>query len=172
MKDRRNATKAELNYSLRRVVYDIMVASKSVASLSASGNDYSEKEMAKMTALLMARNLNAFLFVHEYVKDDDINVTDFINLSSWTPSPSACMSEIVKQRIHKIVGHIVASKPSPFKDDEEIRNTIIPIIEQACNFVRECLAQNIAKYTGEAPYYVRRLNGLLPQIGLAKLPEV
>jgi len=171
MKSGRNATQAELNYGLRRVVYDTLVAAKSIDSLSTIGRDYAGKEMAKMAALIMARNLHAFLFVPNYSKTDDINVTDF-NLSNWQPSSQAHLSPNVYERIHKIVGHIVASKPNPFKDDKDVNGKLIPLIEQACDFVRQCRAQGKAEYTGTAKYYVRRLNGLLSKFGLAKLPQL
>ena len=100
MKRRRNATQAELNYALRRVVYDTLVAAKSAESLSTTGKDYSGKEMAKMSALIMARNLHMFFFIHRYDKDDDINVTDF-SLFGWKPSSTARLSKNVYERINK-----------------------------------------------------------------------
>ncbi len=170
MKSGCKATQGELKYALRRVVYDTMVAAKSITSLPASGRDYSAKEMAKMSALIMARNLDAFLFLRKYLKEDDINVTDFA-LSGWKPSGKAALSQAERERINKIVGHIVASKPVPFKDDDKIWKKILLIVEEACNFVRQFLAQKKARYSGKAPYYVRRLNGLLRQLGLQQLPR-
>ena len=164
------ARQSELNYGLRRVVYDTMVAAKSLTSFSSVDKDYSANEMAKMSGLIMARNLNAFLYCHGHDKNDDINVTDF-NLSAWQPSPKARLEKEVIKRIHKIVGHIVASKPNPFKDEREVRNIILPIIREACEFIRKCLAQEKAKYTGKASYYVPRLNGSLAELELPKLPK-
>ena len=170
MKDGRNATQAELNYALRRIVYDTMVAAKAVAAIRAAGRDYSAKEMAKMSALIMVRNLDAFLFLDKHDRADDISVTDF-TLSDWEVSSNAALTSGERRRIHKIAGHIVASEPRPFKDNDTIWQKILLIIEEARDFVRNCLAEEKAKYTGKAPYYVRRLNGLLRQIGLRQLPE-
>jgi hypothetical protein len=170
MANRRKATQAELNYTMRRVVYDTMVATKSLATLPASRRDYSAKEMAKMSALIMARNLDAFLFLNKHDKADDINVTDF-TLSEWKASPDAALTREERTRTNKIVGHIVASEPRPFRDNDKIWQKIPLIVEEACNFVRQCLAQKKATYTGNARYYVRRINGLLRQIGLPQLPK-
>ena len=170
MKGGHNATQAELDYGLRRVLYDVMVVAKSVTALPAAGRDYSAKEMAKMSALIMARNLDAFSFVHKHDRSDDINVTDFA-LFGWVAPPTVALTQTERTRINKIVGHIVASKPDPFKDGDAIWKKIPPIIEEACTFVRECLRQKKAAYTCKAPFYVRRLNGTLRQIGLPQLPN-
>lgn len=51
----RPAKQSELNYAFRRVIYDMMIAAKSLASLSQGTRDYSGKESMKIAALIMAK---------------------------------------------------------------------------------------------------------------------
>jgi hypothetical protein len=166
----RAAKQNELTYAFRRVLYDMMIAAKSLASLSQVTRDYSRKESMKIAALIMARNLSDFFFQHQYRYYDDINVTDFA-LTTWRPDNTAKLTPSVKRRIDKIAGHIVASKPAPFKEDQEVSDFVLPLVAQAREFVRACRAEQKAEYTGHASKYRRKLDGILPQIGLPKLPK-
>ena len=127
--------------------------------------------MAKIAALIMARNLNAFLFVKHHQYLDDINATDF-GLSNYKLNSTDSLCSNVKKRIDKIAGHIVSSEPTPFKDDEEIKTVVCSILKLSYEFVSKCLSQGKAKYTGMAPKYVDHLNDFLPKIGLSlELPN-
>lgn len=167
----RKASKRELNYAFRRVLYDMMLAAKCVTSLSASANDYSATELRKVAGLMMARNLNDFFFVvKEHRHSDDIDVSDFL-LVAWQPNSSAKLNKVVKTRINKIAGHIVASEPIPFKKDQEVCDIIRPLVETAHQFILACLKEAKAEYTRKAADYRRRLDGILPLLSLPKLPK-
>ena len=56
------ATKDKLNNAFRRVIYDTTVAAKSLEQIPKSGRDFSLKAALKIAALIMARNLNGFLY--------------------------------------------------------------------------------------------------------------
>ncbi len=170
MKGPRLATQGELNYAFRRVLYDMMVAAKSLSSLTEIKGDYSQKESMKMAALIMARNLNDFFFVYQYHCSDDINVKDF-GLTSWIANNTARIGSKDKKRIDKIAGHVVASKPHPFKDDHEVKAIVLPLIRQSHEFISCCLQEKMAGYTGNASRYRLRLDGILPSLGLSKLPR-
>jgi len=169
VKDERPATQDEKNYAFRRVVYDAMIAARGVVSFN-NIDGYSSKESMKLAALIMARNLDAFFFQLSYSHDDDINYTDF-GLSSWTPDTSAKLTKSVRKRINKVVGHVVSSKPDPFKNPDEVDKIVLPLICQASEFVRACLQDDVAKYTGKSGECRRRLNGILKRLGIAELPE-
>lgn len=167
----RAATKEELNYTFRRVLYELLLATKCVVALSTTANDYSAKELRKIGGLIVARNLNDFFFVvkqHRFI--DDIDVTDF-ELSMWRPDSQAKLNKKDKSRINKIAGHIVARGPDPFKDDKEISDILQPLIVTGHQFVLACQKELKAEYTGRAADYRRRLNGLLPSINLSVLPK-
>lgn len=135
----RAASQDELKHAFRRVLYDMMSAAKSLSCLSQVTRDYSRKESMRIAGLIMARNLNDFLFQHQYRHVDDINVTDFA-LTSWRPDPAAKLTSSVKKRIDKIAGHIVASKPAPFKDDQEVSDVVLRLVAQTREFVCACRA--------------------------------
>jgi hypothetical protein len=166
----RPAAQGELNYAFRRVLYDMMVAAKSLSSLTQIKGDYSQKESMKIAALIMARNLNDFFFMYQYHHNDDINIKDF-GLTSWKPDNTARIGPKDKKRIDKIAGHIVASKPEPFRDGHEVKEIVLPLIKQSHQFVSSCLQERKAEYTGNASQYRRRLDGILPKLGLSKLPR-
>ena len=171
MKDGKMASQGELNYCLRRVIYDMMVAARAAHSLSIDQNDFSCKEMAKMAGLIMARNLNDFLFfVPDKPKEDDINVLDFC-IDNWHPSPKAKLRPDTKNRINKIACHIVAHRQDVFMDDEKTKEFMLPLIKECCSFVQQCLAENKAEYTGNASKYVCQLNGILVKLELPLLPK-
>ena len=149
----------------------MMIAAKAISCLSQVTRDYSRKESMKIAGLIMARNLNDFLFQHRYRHDDDINVTDF-GLTSWRPDRAAKLTSSVKKRIDKIAGHIVASKPAPFKDDQKVSDAVLPLVAQTREFLCACRAEQKAEYTGHASKYRSRLDGILPKIGLPKLPKM
>ena len=108
----RAAKQNELTNAFRRVLYDMMIAAKSLASLSQVTRDYSRKESMKIAGLIMARNLSDFFFEHRYRYPDDINVTDF-TLTTWRPNNTAKLTPSVKKRIDQIAGHIVAKQAAP-----------------------------------------------------------
>ena len=180
------ATKDQRNYALRRIVYNTMIAAKALDVVPLSGSDYSQKELAKAAGLIMARNLDDYFFKQDrvvkravangktpnrqnaYTKPDDIFVSDFS--LSWTPPPAAMIDETAYERINKLVGHIVAEPPDPFKDPEALA-IIEPLVLTAIEFVQNTLAAAKASYTGKAGYYVRRLNGTLRKLGMATLPK-
>jgi hypothetical protein len=170
MKDNRKSTQKERDYALRRIIYVVLVAAKSLDMIKHDGKgDYSKKEVAKIAGLMMARNLDDFFFKRPNPKKqhpDDIFLADFTLV--WKPS-SAGLSAATNRRISKIAGHIVAWKLPVFTDDEAIK-VIRPILEVAVDFVRSCVAHGDAKYTGHAKFYVRRLNGILKKLKIPSLP--
>jgi hypothetical protein len=174
MKGGRPARQDELDRALRRMIYNLMVTSQAVVSLAEFTDP--RKDAMKIAALIMARNLNDFLFETKYSKDDDINVADYglawspdINAKlSWTPPGAKVLGD--KNRIDKIVGHVVASKMTVFGDDNEVRKLVIPLIKETFGFICAALGEGKAKYTGLAPAYCRRLNKLLPHFSLPHLP--
>lgn len=186
MKDASSPSTADQrNYALRRVLYNTLIAAKSLDYVPESGDDYSAKEMAKASGLIMARNLDDFFFKmdrdaaratshgkmpspqHSYKKADDIFVVDF--RIAWSPPVNAMISERDYERINKLVGHIVADLPDPF-DDAEACPVIEPLVRAAIGFIPACLTSGQASYTGKSGFYVRRLNGTLAKIGISKLP--
>ncbi len=170
MKNGKKANQGQRNYAFRRVLWDMLVAAKAVSEFSNTGRDYSKKETLKAASLLMTRNLDSFFFDTKHGHDDDINVTDF-DLRGWTPERKAKLTKACRRRINKLVGHVVASRPDPFTDAEEVKRIVVPLIREGYEFLCQCLSQKRASYTGKASWYRRRLNGILPRIGLAKLPK-
>ncbi len=166
----RPATSPEKNYPLRRVVYNILLAARSITSLENKELDFTEKEIVKFTAIMMARNFDEFLFGTNHTHDDDIHVSDF-NLSGWAPKIEAKLDKEMKDRISKCAGHIVASKPSPFKNDKETKKLVIPLIIQSVEFVQQCIKSDQAKYTGKAKKYVKEGNALLRKLDIPLLPK-
>jgi hypothetical protein len=166
----RPATSPEKNYTLRRVVYNILLAARSIISLENKKLDFTEKEIVKFTAIMMARNFDEFLFGTNHSHDDDIHVSDF-NLSGWEPKLEAKLDKEMKDRISKCAGHIVSSKPPPFKNDKETKNLVIPLIIESSEFVRQCIESGQAKYTGKAKKYVKESNALLRKLDIPLLPK-
>lgn len=180
------ATTDQRNYALRRIIYNTMIAAKALDLVPLSGADYSQKELAKAAGLIMARNVDDFFFKQDrvvnravkkgktpkrqnaYMQPDDIFVSDFS--LSWSPSPAAMIDETTYERVNKLVGHIVAEPPDPFKDPE-VQAIIQPLVLTAVEFVRNTLATAKASYTGKAGYYVRRLNGTLRKLKIPTLPK-
>jgi len=173
MKNGRAATSPEKNYTLRRIVYNILLAARSIISLENKKLDFTEKEIVKFTAIMMARNFDEFLFGTNHSHDDDIHVSDF-NLSGWEPKLEAKLDKEMKDRISKCAGHIVSSKPPPFKDNE-IKKLVIPLIIQfiiqSVEFVQQCIKSDQAKYTGKAKKYVKESNALLRKLDIPLLPK-
>lgn len=110
----RSAKQNELNYAFLRVVYDMMIAAKSLASLSQVTRDYSRKESMKIAALIMARNLNDFFLEYQHRHQDDINVTDFA-LTSWRPDKTAKLTPSVTKLIDDIGGILLRATRPPSK---------------------------------------------------------
>lgn len=179
------STVDQRNYALRRIIYNTMIAAKSLHMLPLSGKDFSQKELAKVAGLIMARNLDDFFFKQQrdcaiaiqkgktpnpqasYKQLDDIFVSDFA--LSWVAPSTAMIPQPEYQRINKLAGHVVAIPPKPFKDDAACQ-ILKPLILVAVDFVRASLTGGNAVYTGKATYYVPRLNGTLAKLGLQKLP--
>jgi hypothetical protein len=180
------STPDQRNYAMRRVLYNTLIAAKALDFIPRSGGDYSAKEMAKSSGLIMSRNLDDFFFKVDrdgarptqggqrskpqksYKKPDDIFVIDFS--IPWQPPRSAMISDRDYERINKLVGHIVADPPDPFRDREACA-LITPLVRAAIEFIKSCLTSGQASYTDKAGYYVRRLNGTLKNIGIPQLPK-
>jgi len=160
----------EKNYALRRVLYDTLVATKSLLAFGDARRDFATKESLKAAALIMARNLNAFFYHTDYAHIDDIHVGDF-SLVKWTPDKSAALDKRQKMRINKLVGHVVTSRPDPFKSDQEVRDLAVPLIRQSRDFIEQCTTTQAAQYVGRAKRYARILNSLLPSLGLRPIPD-
>lgn len=181
------ATPDQRNYAMRRVLYNTLIAAKSLEFVPQSGADYSAKEMAKASGLIMSRNLDDFFFKLDrdaakavkhghtpnpqssYKKPDDVFVIDFA--IPWRPPVIAMISDQDYERINKLVGHIVADPPEPFGDAETLA-IIEPLVRVAVEFLQTCLVSGQASYTGKAGFYARRLNGTLRKIGISQLPNV
>jgi hypothetical protein len=171
---------------MRRVLYDALIAAKSLDFICQSGKDYSAKEMAKASGLIMSRNLDDFFFKlvrdgnrakrraerpnpqNSYKKPDDIFVKDFG--IRWSPPTSAMISESNYERINKLVGHIIAHSPVAF-EDRDVCDIIKALVRAAVEFVKACLTSAQGYYTGKARFYVRRLNPILERIGIPQLPK-
>ena len=169
MKKGRTANRKQKEYALRRVIYDVMLAAKSLIALANGSPDFAEEESFKVAALIMVRNLDAFFFGQPSGHGDDIHHGDF-GLTSWKPDESAKLQGTERERINKIVGHVVSSRPAPFNKRDEVPRIVIPLIGQASDFVRACRKENAVAYTGKAAEYAKRLNGILPVLGIAELP--
>ncbi|MCH8148053.1 MAG: hypothetical protein IH987_08695 [Planctomycetes bacterium] len=180
------ATPDQRDYAMRRVLYNTLIAAKALDFVPQSGDDFSAKEMAKVSGLIMSRNLDDFFFKQDrdaekvtrrggtpnrqesYRMPDDIFVADFP--IPWQPPTSAMISDRDYERINKLVGHIVADPPDPIKDTEACA-IIEPLVRAAIEFVHSCLTSGTASYTGKAGPYVRRLNGILKELGISRLPK-
>ncbi|OGV74924.1 MAG: hypothetical protein A3K19_09095 [Lentisphaerae bacterium RIFOXYB12_FULL_65_16] len=168
----RQPTQAEKNYTLRRIVYDVLIATKAVIEFDRTRGDFSKKESFKVAALIMARNLNAFLFQNDYRYDDDIHVGDF-GLQSWAPSKNVELTKVPQKCISKVVGHVVARTPQGSLPNADVKRLVVPLIRESCEFIDRCVSTGTAAYTGAATGtrgYVARLNSLLPEIGVSKIP--
>ena len=180
------STPNQRNYAMRRVLYNTLIAAKALDFTPQSGDDYSAKEMAKASGLIMSRNLDDFFFKLDrdaaratqrgqtpnpqssYKKPDDIFLIDFH--IPWQPPRGAMISEVDYERLNKLVGHVVADSPAPFSD-EEACDVIEPLVRAVIEFIQSCLTSGQASYTGQAGFYVRRLNGTLGKIGVSQLPQ-
>jgi hypothetical protein len=159
MKNSRTPTKSELNYALRRVLYNVLIATKALIEFQNTSRDFSKKESYKITAMIMARNLNEFLFNSSYRYDDDIHVIDF-NINSWSPDNNAELTTD-SRTLSKIVGHVVAKKTNPLSNPD-IPKMVRLLIKESCEFIDKAIANRAAKYTGASHAYLKRLNSLLP----------
>lgn len=124
MRNNRPTTRQERNYTFRRLVYDMLVAAKSVELITFTKGDYSAKEAAKVAGLLMARNLDEFFFKQHrlasqgknvacaYRYDDDVFVAD-LEIQNWAANANAALSKRNRDRISKLVSHIVANHQPP-----------------------------------------------------------
>ena len=131
-------------------MYELLLATKCVTSLSTTTEDFSAKELRKIGGRTVARNLNDFFFVvkqHKFV--DDIDVTDF-GLSMWRLDSQTKLKKEDKTRINKIAGHIVVRGPEPFNDDKEISDILQPLIATGHQFVLACQKELKAEYKGRA----------------------
>ena len=160
----------EKEFALRRVVYDVLIAVKSLVEIPQVRRDFSKKESLKISALIMVRNLNAFLYHTDYGHCDDIHSGDF-GLTCWAPAANAALGKRLKERINKLVGHVVTSRPDPFKDDQEVSDVALPLIHESCEFIRHCRKVGGVGYRGAAKGYVLQLNSLLPMLGFTVIPE-
>ena len=153
-------TSGERRYVLRRIVYDCLLAAQALKALS--------QETMKATALLMARNLNEFLFLG-HKEATDARASDF-DLGGWCPSAEAELTSDTIGRINTLFGHVVRAKPEPFRDRRQVRRMVAPLIREGCCFVCQCRATNQARYHGNARKYVEQLNPMLKDLGIPPLP--
>ena len=116
----------------------------------------------------MARNLNAFFYHSKSNHHDDIQVADFA-LALWVPDPKSALTKDQQQRINKLVGHIVTSKPEPFKTSNEVSALTVPLIREVCQFMEACISAGEGQMIGNAKLCARKLNSLLPSLGLSKI---
>ena len=165
MKNNRQSLPAERNYALRRVIYDAMVAAKAVEVMDSARGDSLAKETAKIAGLMMVRNLDDFFpkSARKHKYPDDIFVGDFS--PTWTPSWKDRPTDVQRERINKLVGHIVAWPPTVVRD-REARKLIIGGVDTAVQFVNHCREQNLAKYTGNAGKYWEQLNRICARLGI------
>ena len=166
----RQPSQAEKNYALRRIVYDALVATKSVIEFGRTRRDFSKKESFKVAAFIMARNLNSFFYYNDYRYDDDIHVGDF-DLPNWTSDKSAQLTKGAQKCISKVAGHVVARTPSGSLSNQDVTDLLVPLIRVCGEFIHQCISTGTASYTKAAKSYVPRLNSLLPQVGVVEIPE-
>lgn len=163
-----------LKYGYRRLSYNVQVAASVYALLQAEVGDdeeYAGREAAKICGLIMARNFDDFFFVlptkHDRdLKVDDLHVKDY-NLT-WKPEPRAQLSEMVRDRINTIAGHIVSSKPKVFHD-AEARDVVWQTIPNTIDFLNACVREAKFDRLGTSEKYKRRLNRILEKVNKSSL---
>jgi hypothetical protein len=166
---RRKRTQSELDYAFRRVIYDLMVAAQALLLLDHYRGVFPAAAVTKIAALIMARNINDFLYC-KGPRDhaDDIDFDDF-RISNWRPDAQSQLLLDHRKRIHKIVGHIVAADPVHFGGPQTIRKVVVPLLREGCEFIRQCRDQSIAQYTGRAMEYEDYLNHALHRLRLPRI---
>jgi hypothetical protein len=169
MMRRRKRTQSELDYAFRRVIYDLMVAAHALLLIDRHRNSFPIRAVNAIAALIMARNINDFLYCKGPKNhQDDIDFVDF-QISAWTPDAQSKLSEDDRNRISKIVGHIVSSDPVHFGGPQTIKKVVVPLLLEGCAFVRQCRDLSRAGYTGRAKEYQNYLNDALHGLGLPQI---
>ena len=162
-----------LEYAFRRVIYDLMVVAHSIRLLEYSDNKpvhpslkkFPVRAVIKISALIMSRNINDFLFnCGGYQHDDDIKFVDF-QIHGWSPINQAKLSDDDRNRIHKIAGHIVSADPVHFGGTQKIKKIVTPLLKEGCEFIRRCGIQ----HTDRSQEYLDYLNQSLSELNLPKI---
>lgn len=141
---------SDLDYAFRRVIYDAMVAKRSLRLFKERKGEWALGSVARMAGLMMARNLFEFFSTKTREKDDDVRVTDF-KLKSWKPKGTLTRDDV--DRLHKVVGHIVCEDPNPFTQDEFVR-IVQSQLEDTCKFIDAVQTEGAATLTGNAAKYL------------------
>jgi hypothetical protein len=161
-----------ITFGLRRVVYDIEIAAKALVMLKkCQRHDASMGELLKIAALIMARNLNDFLFASG--KPNDLSSSHYGLI--WrprrrlkNPKTKIRLTQGDRNRISQIAGHIVSKKPLSFSNDT-VLSLVLPLVEESVHFVNACRNERKARYHGKAREYVARANVCLKELGLPTL---
>jgi hypothetical protein len=159
------------DYTLRRVLYYMMVVVRSLKILGNKECDYAAREAAKCGALISLRALSAFLTdEHKFDKKggrvfpDDVIITDF-----GLPHRTGLL-RANRTRIDKLFAHAVNVKQDVYKDPE-VSAVARPVLQECAGFVRDCRDKRLAKLTGNAPKYLRIIGEFMPSLSLPNVDE-
>lgn len=170
MKTGQPADQRQQNYAYKRMLYDLRVAAHSLNLLPWFSGGSPPWSCYAITALIMARNINDFLFPPpkpKYKHDDDIFVVDFA--LQWKPRVGKIPDED-RERINKIAGHIVADEPKHFSSMREMTRIVRPLISEGRDFVHHCRVESKVSDTGYSKKYLAELNTALHGLGIPSIP--
>jgi hypothetical protein len=161
------------DYALRRILYYMMIVSRSVKTLGNKECDYAAREAVKCGALISLRALSAFLTDDHVFKDgsrvypDDALVVDF-GLGHRQGLSRGEKGD--RSRINKLFAHAVNVKQKVYRDPE-VCDIAPPVLQECAGFVRDCRDKKLAKLTGNAPKYLRIVADLWPSLKLPAADE-
>lgn len=167
-------TRSQLNYTLRRVVYDTLLAANAVVELRAKGHAFQTTESYKILRLLMARNLNEFFFESQSKTKHphDIRVAAFDlpwDFRCEKRFAKARFDDTTSLRVSRIVAHIVMTRQPVFRSKETLER-VEPLLMLAVEFVCKCRQHDRARYTGRCREYAIKLNRTLAHLKLPLVP--
>jgi len=159
------------DYTLRRVLYYMMIVARSLRILDRREHDYAAREAAKCGTLISLRALSAFLTDNHNLDKkgtrrfpDDVIITDFGLLHRTGLLPAD------RGRIDKLFAHAVNVKQAVFRDPE-VSVVAQPVLQECARFVRDCRDKGLAKLTGNASKYLRIIGEFIPGLNLPKANE-
>ena len=158
------------DYTLRRILYYMMIVARSLKILGNEDHDYAAREAAKCGALISLRALSAFLTDEHKLRKglrvypDDVIITD-LSLQHRTG-----LLPTNRARIDKLFAHAVNVKQNVYKD-AEVSAIAQPVLQECAGFVRDCRDKGLAKLTGSASKYLGIIAEFMPSLNLPKANE-
>ncbi len=158
------------DYALRRVLYYMMIVSRSLEALGNKECDYSAREAMKCGALISLRALSAFLTNNHKFKNGDGVYPDDSLIVDFGLAHSKGLLKSDRDRINKLFAHAVNVKQEVFKD-REVCDIAPTVLQECAKFVRDCRDKKLAKLTGNARKYLGIVAELWPSLKLPTADE-